>query len=88
MNLVIGATGLVGMEICRLLSAAGKPVRAFVRASSDRAKVEKLKAFRANIVIGDLRDVDGGGRELPALGRTAVLEWWNSGAKSSHSWGI
>ena len=58
MNLVIGATGLVGMEICRLLSAAGKPVRAFARASSDRAKVEKLKAFGANLVIGDLRDVE------------------------------
>jgi len=58
MNLVIGATGLVGMEICRLLSAAGKPVRALVRASSDRAKVEKLKAFGANPVTGDLRDAE------------------------------
>ena len=58
MNLVVGATGLVGMEICRLLSAAGKPVRALVRASSDRAKVEKLKAFGANPVTGDLRDAE------------------------------
>ena len=30
-HLVVGATGRVGTEICRLLSAAGKPVKAFVR---------------------------------------------------------
>jgi NADH dehydrogenase len=56
MNLVVGATGMVGMEICRLLSAAGKPVRALVRATSDPAKVEKLKTLGAAVMLGDLRD--------------------------------
>ena len=55
-NLVVGATGMVGTEICRLLSAAGKPVKALVRATSDPAKVEKLKSLGATVVQGDLRD--------------------------------
>jgi len=56
MNLIIGATGMVGSEICRLLSAAGEPTRALVRPSSDPAKVEKLKNLGVTIVQGDLRD--------------------------------
>src|SRR5512136_951061 len=56
MNLVVGATGMVGTEVCRLLTAAGKPVRAFVRPTSDPAKVEKLKGLGATVVLGDLRD--------------------------------
>jgi uncharacterized protein YbjT (DUF2867 family) len=56
MNLIVGATGMVGGEICRLLRAAGKPVKALVRPSSDPAKVENLKGLGAQIVQGDLRD--------------------------------
>jgi len=56
MNLIIGSTGMVGMEICRLLAAAGKTVNALVRASADPAKVDRLKALGATIVRGDLRD--------------------------------
>jgi uncharacterized protein YbjT (DUF2867 family) len=56
MILVVGSTGMVGIEVCRLLTAAGKPVRALVRATSDPAKVEKLKSLGATIVQGDLRD--------------------------------
>jgi NADH dehydrogenase len=56
MNLVVGATGMVGTEICRLLAAAGEPVKALVRATSDPAKVEKLRTFGAAVVQGDLRD--------------------------------
>jgi uncharacterized protein YbjT (DUF2867 family) len=56
MNLVVGATGMVGMEICRLIAASGKPVKALVRASSDVAKVENLKRLGAKVVQGDLRD--------------------------------
>ncbi len=56
MNLIIGATGMVGGEICRLLSAAGRPVKALVRATSDPAKVNKLKSMGATVVLGDLRD--------------------------------
>jgi uncharacterized protein YbjT (DUF2867 family) len=56
MNLVIGATGMVGTEICRLLTSIGKPVKALVRATSDPAKVAKLKSLGAAVVQGDLRD--------------------------------
>lgn len=56
MNLIVGATGMVGAEICRLLTASGKPVKALVRASSDPAKVERLRQMGATIVQGDLRD--------------------------------
>jgi NADH dehydrogenase len=56
MNLVVGATGMVGTEVCRLLASTGKPVRALVRGSSDAAKVAKLEALGAKVVKGDLRD--------------------------------
>ena len=56
MNLVAGATGLLGSEICRILAAAGKPVRGLVRASSDPAKVEKLRSAGVGLVEGDLKD--------------------------------
>ena len=56
MNLIVGATGMVGTEICRLIAASGKPVKALVRASSDPAKVETLKRLGATVVQGDLRD--------------------------------
>lgn len=56
MNLIIGATGMVGSEICRLLTANGKPVRAMVRESSDQAKTKKLKEFGVEILPGDLRN--------------------------------
>jgi len=56
MNLVIGATGFLGTEICRQLAAKGKPVRAMIRSTSDQAKVGKLKALGAELVQGDLRN--------------------------------
>lgn len=56
MTLVVGATGMVGTEICRLLAASGKPVTGLVRASSNPAKVETLQSCGVGIVQGDLRD--------------------------------
>jgi uncharacterized protein YbjT (DUF2867 family) len=56
MYLVAGATGILGSEICRLLAAEGKPVRGLVRATSDLAKVDKLKSYGVETVQGDLRD--------------------------------
>ena len=56
MNLVVGATGMVGTEVCRLLTSAGRPVRALVRSTSDPAKVQKLRALGASVLQGDLRD--------------------------------
>ena len=55
-NLVVGATGMVGSEVCRRLIAAGKDVRALVRAPSDPDKVKQLRALGAKTVLGDLRD--------------------------------
>ena len=56
MYLVAGATGMLGSEICRRLTAAGKPVRALLRATSDQAKMDKLKGHGVELVQGDLRD--------------------------------
>lgn len=56
MNLVVGATGLLGSEICRLLAAAGKPVRALVRPTSDQDKVGQLEGLNIEIARGDLKD--------------------------------
>ena len=55
MILVVGVTGLLGGEICRQLSAAGHPVRALVRPTSDEGRVEYLRP-RAELVIGDIKD--------------------------------
>jgi uncharacterized protein YbjT (DUF2867 family) len=71
MNLVVGATGMVGMEICRLIAASGKPVKALVRATSDPGKVEHLKRLGATVVRGDLRD--RGSLKAACSGVQAVL---------------
>jgi uncharacterized protein YbjT (DUF2867 family) len=55
MNLIIGATGMVGSEICRLLKKENMPVRAMVRETSDPVKINKLKELGVEIVEGDLR---------------------------------
>ena len=56
MDLIVGATGLLGTEICRLLIASDGPVRALVRSTSDPGKVAALEAMGATIVVGDLKD--------------------------------
>jgi len=54
--LVVGATGLLGGEICRLLAQRGKPVRALVRGTSSPDRVAHLKSAGADRVRGDLKD--------------------------------
>jgi uncharacterized protein YbjT (DUF2867 family) len=71
MNLVVGATGLVGGEACRRLAAEGRPVRALVRAASDPAKVEALRGYGAEIVEGDV--CDPATLEAACQGVTAVI---------------
>lgn len=71
MNLVVGATGLVGMEVCRLLREAGKPVRALVRLTSDTAKIEKLTRWNVERVVGDLKD--RASLDAACAGATAVI---------------
>lgn len=56
MILVVGSTGMIGSEICRILASKGIPFRALVRESSDPAKVERLKGYGAQLVIGNLCD--------------------------------
>lgn len=55
MILVVGATGILGMQICRILSEKKKPFRAMVRISSDQWKVDQLRRMGADIVVGDLK---------------------------------
>jgi NADH dehydrogenase len=56
MILVVGSTGILGMEICRILSEKQKNFRALVRSTSDKGNVDQLKNMGADIVIGDLKE--------------------------------
>jgi uncharacterized protein YbjT (DUF2867 family) len=56
MVLVIGATGMLGGEVCRQLIAKGKPVRAMVRNTTDPIKLGKLRSWGVDLVYGDLRN--------------------------------
>jgi uncharacterized protein YbjT (DUF2867 family) len=53
--LIAGATGLVGSEICRLLTEEDFSVRAIVRTTTDPIKTRKLIELGVQIVQGDLR---------------------------------
>jgi uncharacterized protein YbjT (DUF2867 family) len=54
--LVVGATGLLGSEICEKLVAKGHKVRALVRPTSDPARIERLRSMGVELVAGDLKD--------------------------------
>ncbi len=54
--LVVGATGVLGAEICAQLSKKGHKVRAVVRPTADPAKVDRLRSMGAELVTADLRD--------------------------------
>ena len=56
MVLVVGATGLVGSEVCQRLIRRGEPVRALVRATSSKEKTEALRASGVELCVGDLKD--------------------------------
>ena len=56
MVLVVGATGLVGGEVCRKLAEQGEKVRALVRATSSVERIEALRATGAELCVGDLKD--------------------------------
>ncbi len=71
MNLVVGATGMVGGEICRQLVAAGKPARALVRSTSDPGKVQALRDLGVEVVEGDVRD--RASLDAACAGATAVI---------------
>ena len=56
MVLVVGATGLVGSEVCLLLAKRGTAVRALVRETSATEKLEELRAHGVELCVGDLKD--------------------------------
>lgn len=56
MKLIVGATGMLGGEICRLLAEQGSAVRVLVRDSSNPEKVERLRGLGAEVLRGDLKD--------------------------------
>jgi uncharacterized protein YbjT (DUF2867 family) len=56
MILVAGATGLVGNEVCQKLARRGEKVRALVRATSAKEKLETLRSCGAELCVGDLKD--------------------------------
>lgn len=56
MILVVGATGLVGNEVCQRLRRRGESVRALVRATTSRDKIELLRSSGAELCTGDLKD--------------------------------
>ena len=56
MILVVGATGMLGGEVCRMLREAGTPVRALVRPTSAPEKTARLAGMGCELATGDLRD--------------------------------
>jgi uncharacterized protein YbjT (DUF2867 family) len=72
MILVVGATGLVGGDVCRRLAGQGVAVRGLVRPTSDPAKVQGLRDAGVEIAVGDLRD--RGSLDRACAGVAAVVE--------------
>lgn len=56
MDLVVGATGVLGGEICRRLTERGRSVRGTRRLSSDPEAVARLAALGVELVEADLRE--------------------------------
>jgi NADH dehydrogenase len=56
MVLIVGATGMLGSEICRRLAARGDPVRALVRTTSNPERVALLTQLGVELIHGDLKD--------------------------------
>src|SRR5947208_120588 len=56
MILVVGATGLLGSDVCLRLASAGERVRAVVRSTSAPEKVNALRTAGVETVVADLKD--------------------------------
>jgi uncharacterized protein YbjT (DUF2867 family) len=56
MVLVVGATGLLGSAVCEKLIDRGEKVRAIVRSTSAREKVEVLQSSGVELCTGDLKN--------------------------------
>src|SRR5262245_38967239 len=53
--LVVGATGVLGREVCRQLAAAGKKVKGLVRTSSQKGKVNGLHELGVETVTANMK---------------------------------
>src|ERR1039457_5822667 len=62
MILVVGATGLVGSEVCQKLIGRGEQVKALVRTTSAKEKIEALRSSGVELCVGDLKDPQSSGR--------------------------
>jgi uncharacterized protein YbjT (DUF2867 family) len=69
--LVVGATGLLGSEICEKLMAKGHKVRAMVRPTSDPTRVDRLRSRGIELVTADLKDTKS--LENACRGEEAVI---------------
>ena len=59
MILVVGATGMVGSEICLRLSGRGEKVRALVRTTSSTEKMALLRGRGVEVCVGGgVEDLD------------------------------
>jgi uncharacterized protein YbjT (DUF2867 family) len=56
LTLLVGATGLLGPEICQRLTAAGHQVRALARSSADANKRAALQELGVELVEGDPKE--------------------------------
>jgi uncharacterized protein YbjT (DUF2867 family) len=56
MILVLGSTGVLGGEICRLLREKGEQVRGLVRSTSAPESKQALRDFGVDLTEGDLKD--------------------------------
>ena len=54
--LIVGATGFLGMEICKQLTSAGRQVKGLIRSTSDPSRVEALQQMGVDTVLGDIKD--------------------------------
>jgi uncharacterized protein YbjT (DUF2867 family) len=71
MILVVGSTGLLGSEVCRQLAMRKHQVRALVRPTAMQNKLDALRACRAELVTGDLKDPPS--LEPATHGATAII---------------
>jgi len=55
-TLLVGATGLLGTDICRQLTTAGHQVRALIRRTANAEKRAELERLGIELVEGDLKD--------------------------------
>jgi len=56
MILVVGATGHLGMEVCRQLVKRHQPVRALARTTSSQDSLDQLRGLGIELAYGDLQD--------------------------------